>query len=155
MHSRVWLTSDLSKILTHPLSISLGLVFLPDIDYIYKPVSKVIDVLAGMCRHVPLYLEWAPANLMTGVKRSIVAEKTKAAVGDKRAVVEVQVAALNEDDDVDQARSVFVKNLNFATTEASLQKHFQQKSSQGAVRSVTVSFYILIAHLLLFISFIL
>lgn len=88
-------------------------------------------------------------NLLTGVRKSIVAEKTEGAVGDKqlqRAVVETQVAALTEDDDVDQARSVFVKNLNFSTTEVSLKKHFQQKITQGAVRSITVSLLILIMH---------
>lgn len=86
-------------------------------------------------------------NLLTGVKKSIVAEKTKAAVQSQRAVVETQVAALNEDDDVDQARSVFVKNLNFSTTEVSLKTHFQQKITQGAVRSITVSllfYYVLL-----------
>ncbi|XP_024381120.1 uncharacterized protein [Physcomitrium patens] len=95
-------------------------------------------------KHVPLYLEWAPVNLLTGVKKSRVftgAEKTKGAVGDKllqRVAVETQVAALTEDDDVDQARSLFVKNLNFSTTEVSLKKHFDQKITQGSVRSVTI-----------------
>ena len=95
---------------------------------------------------MPLYLEWAPQNLLAADKKpkpSANAEKSKVAVGEKqvkRAVVETQVAALDEDDDVEQARSVFVKNLNFSTTEASLKKHFEQKISQGAVRSVTVRF---------------
>jgi len=95
---------------------------------------------------VPLYLEWAPQNLLAADKKpkpSANAEKSKVAVGEKqvkRAVVETQVAALDEDDDVEQARSVFVKNLNFSTTEASVKKHFEQKISQGAVRSVTVRF---------------
>lgn len=88
-------------------------------------------------------------NLLTGVKKSRVftgAEKTKGAVGDKllqRVAVETQVAALTEDDDVDQARSLFVKNLNFSTTEVSLKKHFDQKITQGSVRSVTVRFYLI------------
>lgn len=88
-------------------------------------------------------------NLLTGVKKSRVAEKTSGSVGDKqlqRAVVETQVAALTEDDDVEQARSVFVKNLNFSTSEVSLKQHFQQKITQGAVRSMTVSLLILITH---------
>ena len=103
------------------------------------------NLRTGVCRHVPLYLEWAPVNLLTGVKKSrvyLATENSKEAVGDKelkRAVVETRVAALTEDDDVDQARSVFVKNLNFSTTEDSLKKHFQQKINQRAVRSVTVS----------------
>lgn len=94
-------------------------------------------------RHVPLYLEWAPQNLLAADRPSGDAEKSKVAVGEKqvkRAVVETQVAALDEDDDADQARSVFVKNLNFSTTEASLKQHFEQKIFQGAVRSVTVRF---------------
>lgn len=84
-------------------------------------------------------------NLLTGIRKSRVypvPDNDKGVVGDKqlqRAVVESQVAALTEDDDVDQARSVFVKNLNFSTTEVSLKKHFQQKINQRAVRSVTVS----------------
>ncbi|KAG0563042.1 hypothetical protein KC19_9G192500 [Ceratodon purpureus] len=95
-------------------------------------------------KHMPLYLEWAPVNLLTGIRKSRVypvPDNDKGVVGDKqlqRAVVESQVAALTEDDDVDQARSVFVKNLNFSTTEVSLKKHFQQKINQRAVRSVTI-----------------
>lgn len=96
-------------------------------------------------RHVPLYLEWAPENLLSGGKTardSAAADRAKSAIGEKqvkRAVIETQVAAIDDDDDVDQARSVFVKNLNFSTAEVSLKKHFQQHVSQGAVRSVTVS----------------
>ena len=95
---------------------------------------------------MPLYLEWAPQNLLAADRKpkpSADTEKSKVAVGEKqvkRAVVETQVAALDEDDDVEQARSVFGKNLNFSTTEAFLKKHFEKKIFQGAVRSVTVRF---------------
>ena len=63
---------------------------------------------------MPLYLEWAPQNLLAADRKpkpSADTEKSKVAVGEKqvkRAVVETQVAALDEDDMAAFCLAIFV-----------------------------------------------
>ncbi|CAM6046368.1 unnamed protein product [Sphagnum compactum] len=90
-------------------------------------------------KHVPLYLEWAPENLLSGNGKSKVKTIEKGVgVGSNRAIVEKELVSAQDDNDVDQARSIFVKNLNFSTTESSLKKHFQKHITEGTIRSVTI-----------------
>ncbi|CAM6084747.1 unnamed protein product [Calypogeia fissa] len=100
-------------------------------------------------QHVPLYLEWAPVNLLTAGPRpqkggmGNVKPSTKAVGRDlvKRVELEQNLIGLPEDDvdsNVAQARSLFVKNLNFSTTRDGLKKHFEQHIKSGSIKSVTI-----------------
>ena len=74
-------------------------------------------------KHLPLYLEWAPLGVMDGkVSQPSTAE-------------EEETAAPDEEREV-QCCTVFVKNLNFSTSEEALQKHFLKL---GKVKKATVA----------------
>lgn len=94
-------------------------------------------------KHVPLYLEWAPANIFDGNAPEPAVDVKK--IDDEETTTNGHV----EDEDVDDGRqpeentTIFVKNLNFATDDAKLKQHFatigrlysaqiaQKKSSKG------------------------
>ena len=81
-------------------------------------------------RHVPLYLEWAP----------VTAENMQTAISnDDEMAAQEKEAFIDEDEDeevpTDVQRTVFVKNLNFTTTEAQLETHFARVVD---VRAVTI-----------------
>lgn len=69
-------------------------------------------------KNTPLYLEWAPENVMTSAPVKSETEKEE----------EIDVA--------EQNATLFVKNINFSTTEESLKKHFEQS---GQVLSASIS----------------
>ncbi|XP_058072276.1 multiple RNA-binding domain-containing protein 1 [Magnolia sinica] len=91
----------------------------------------------------PLYLEWAPSNILspsskseTGGQKDVIGEKDV-----KRVLLEQQVEEISEEDtdpDRVESRSVFVKNLNFKTTEEGLRKHFSENIKDGKIHSVKV-----------------
>jgi multiple RNA-binding domain-containing protein 1 len=76
-------------------------------------------------KHVPLYLEWAPKNAFVSTPVA------SAAVGAKNNDVEEGPL-----EDVGETGTLFVKNLNFATTGDILRKVFE---TVGAVRTATVA----------------
>ncbi|KAL2609507.1 hypothetical protein R1flu_028080 [Riccia fluitans] len=99
-------------------------------------------------QHVPLYLEWAPDQLLRehvldGPKEGAVKEKLAPKVVGKDLVKRVEVAqeliGVEEEGSSIQTGSIFVKNLNFSTTPESLKKHFQQLVKHGSLRSVKIS----------------
>ncbi|BBN20258.1 multiple RNA-binding domain-containing protein 1 [Marchantia polymorpha subsp. ruderalis] len=132
---------------------SIGRVILPPtktlavVEYLEAAeASRAFKSLAyKRFQHVPLYLEWAPEQLLkehvpVGPQRGSVQEK---AVGkDLVKRVEISQKLIGVQDELDnsaaQGGSVFVKNLNFATTQESLTKHFRQLLKQGALRSVKI-----------------
>lgn len=85
-------------------------------------------------QHVPLYLEWAPVKVFTQPKASSAQQtqqkgiKTTAVVPQADDADDVSAEAANN--------TICVKNLNFSTTESSLEKLFKQC---GPVRKVTVA----------------
>ncbi|XVF40013.1 hypothetical protein PTKIN_Ptkin01aG0078500 [Pterospermum kingtungense] len=92
----------------------------------------------------PLYLEWAPHNVLD---KSLVSEgdkKNKAAVGEhevKRVILEQHVEGISDadiDPDRIESRSLFVKNLNFKTSEESLRNHFAELVKEGRIQSIRV-----------------
>ncbi|CAN6448796.1 unnamed protein product [Victoria cruziana] len=92
-------------------------------------------------KHAPLYLEWAPENILcsnhepdAGQHGNATGEK------DKRMVLEDNFIELAEDIDPDrlESRSVFVKNLNFSTTEESLRKYFSENLKSGNILSAKI-----------------
>ncbi|KAJ8620031.1 hypothetical protein MRB53_028560 [Persea americana] len=91
----------------------------------------------------PLYLERAPSNILS----SSTALKTEAqndAVGEKdvkRVLIEQCVEGISgEDIDPDrvESRSLFVKNLNFKTTDDVLRKHFSENMKGGKIHNVKI-----------------
>ncbi|WCJ41769.1 Multiple RNA-binding domain-containing protein 1 [Euphorbia peplus] len=95
-------------------------------------------------KDAPLYLEWAPHNVLSESPVSKSNEDNSSnAVGEhdaKRVILEQNVEGLSEDIDPDriESRSLFVKNLNFKTTEDSLKKHFSEQMKDGKILSVRI-----------------
>jgi multiple RNA-binding domain-containing protein 1 len=106
-------------------------------------------------QHVPLYVEWAPADLLpppatrTGAQGG---DKARAAAGAKAAPVSAAEAAGgargNADDDDDaggdgdagRGATLYVKNLAFATDDAALRRHFEGAPVlKGHVRAARVA----------------
>ncbi|CAK7335869.1 unnamed protein product [Dovyalis caffra] len=93
---------------------------------------------------VPLYLEWAPANILSQSSTSKSDEKNDAAVGEhdaKRVILEQSVEGISEmdiDPDRIESRSLFVKNLNFKTADETLKKHFSEHMKEGRIQSVRI-----------------
>ena len=79
--------------------------------------------------HVPLYLEWAPMNIFTDVK-----ETDECKEENKK-----EEGSSDEDDDAgspEPGSCLFVKNLNFDTSDETLAEHF---ASCGKIQSATVA----------------
>jgi multiple RNA-binding domain-containing protein 1 len=97
-------------------------------------------------KQVPLFLEWAPVGAQDAARNAKPGRNPRAA-GDKEAegVQQAEKASdetteVDEDDEGEsQLRIVFVKNLNFKTTEDSLRKVMQlRRSGPHHIRSVTI-----------------
>lgn len=94
-------------------------------------------------KDAPLYLEWAPGDILRPCQKSeqddsnkIVSEQSIRPVS-----FEQTLGGLLEDDidpDRVESRSVFVKNLNFKTSDEALKKHFTDHLKNGSIRSVKV-----------------
>lgn len=109
-------------------------------------------------QQVPLYLEWAPKDIWdtpppaaaAAVKPAAAAASaakaaaaSAAAAGGEAAAGKAEaVAAGGDDEDGDQAPtvSIYVKNLSFGTTDASLKAHFDKAVSScgGQIHSAKV-----------------
>lgn len=95
-------------------------------------------------KDAPLYLEWAPGNILSqnapyenDASRSVIVGERDA----KRMLLEQQVEGISDvdiDPDRVESRSLFVKNLNFKTSGESLRKHFSEHMKEGKIRSVRV-----------------
>lgn len=77
---------------------------------------------------MPIYVEWAPAELLRGPapaaaqKKAPAGKKAKATAEDLVGGEEEHQAAEDEGED---GRILYVKNLAFGTTDAGLRKHFE------------------------------
>ncbi|KAF2321255.1 hypothetical protein GH714_037378 [Hevea brasiliensis] len=95
-------------------------------------------------KDAPLYLEWAPSNVLSQSPTSKSNENNIAAVGEhdaKRVMLEQSVEGISEtdiDSDRIESRSLFVKNLNFKTSDESLKKHFGEHMKEGKILSVRI-----------------
>ncbi|KAG5008345.1 hypothetical protein JHK82_026269 [Glycine max] len=91
----------------------------------------------------PLYLEWAPSNILSQ-SSTFKKMKMNSGIGEndvKQLKLEQNVLRISYVDigpDRVQARTLFVKNLNFNTTDESLRKHFSENMKEGAILSVKV-----------------
>ncbi|CAN6236209.1 unnamed protein product [Urochloa humidicola] len=94
-------------------------------------------------KDTPLYLEWSPENILSPTSAPE-DEDEKNVVGERivtKALVEQTVEGVSTeeiDPDRVESRSVFVKNLNFKTSDESLRQHFSTKLKSGSLKSVKV-----------------
>ncbi|NWV51221.1 RBM19 protein, partial [Daphoenositta chrysoptera] len=97
----------------------------------------------------PLYLEWAPMGVFLSPapqkkKAGVAEEESEARLGAGEAVKDSEEAAAQEEEEDDEEEeeenipgcTLFIKNLNFATTEDTLKEAF---SRVGALKSCTIS----------------
>ncbi|XP_031399534.1 multiple RNA-binding domain-containing protein 1 [Punica granatum] len=93
-------------------------------------------------KDAPLYLEWAPGNILNPVP-SDGNQNNGPLVGDRDAnrVLLEQHAGLSDvdiDPDRTESRSLFVKNLNFKTTNETLRDHLSGQMKNGKILSVKI-----------------
>lgn len=94
-------------------------------------------------KDAPLYLEWAPANILSQNSASV-GDANDSVIGEqdsKRVFLEPHVEGISDadiDPDRVESRSLFVKNLNFKTSDESLKKHFSEHVKEGRILSVRV-----------------
>ncbi|CAL8347969.1 unnamed protein product [Lota lota] len=124
---------------------SLGRVLLPPsgltaiIEFLEPTEAKraFMKLAYSKFHHIPLYLEWAPGGVFTtalpapGVSTST----TPASQGDV-AMKQEEEEEEEEEEERAPGSTLFIKNLNFSTTEETLQETF---SKCGKVTSCTVS----------------
>lgn len=95
-------------------------------------------------KDAPLYLEWAPGNILNQDIASETNSKNAVIVGEhdaKMVLLEQHVKGISEmevDPDRIESRSLFVKNLNFKTSDDNLRKHFSERMKDGRILSVRV-----------------
>lgn len=95
-------------------------------------------------KDAPLYLEWAPSNILSSTLKSENNVPNGTVVGEKdvsRVLLEQRVEDISNDDvdpDRVESRSLYVKNLNFKTLDECLRKHFSEIMKNGSIRSVKV-----------------
>ncbi|KAB1210487.1 Multiple RNA-binding domain-containing protein 1 [Morella rubra] len=129
----------LDKIIIPPTKVLALVVFLEPVE----ARAAFRGLAYKRYKDAPLYLEWAPGNILSQSSTSKTDEKGNA-IGEhdaKRAILEQQVEGLIDMDiDADrvESRSLFVKNLNFKTAEESLKKHFSEHMKEGRILSVRV-----------------
>lgn len=95
-----------------------------------------------MFKGQPLYLEWAPEQTFTSAQPStsneakveISAEKSEEPVKEEAKEV-VKETLVTNDDPPEEGTTLFIKNLNFKTVEATVFRHFEKI---GAIHTVQV-----------------
>ncbi|XP_074269946.1 multiple RNA-binding domain-containing protein 1-like isoform X2 [Silene latifolia] len=95
-------------------------------------------------KDVPLYLEWAPSNILSqdlasngDNKKNMIVDEDKF----KKVLLEHQVLEMSDgeiDPDRVESRSLHVKNLNFKSTGEGLRKHISENMKEGKIRSVKI-----------------
>ncbi|XP_057970697.1 multiple RNA-binding domain-containing protein 1 isoform X2 [Malania oleifera] len=95
-------------------------------------------------KDAPLYLEWAPGDILSQSPKPDSDPKASAIVGEhdaKRVLLEQGVEGILDvdiDPDRVESRSLFVKNLNFKTSDENLKTHFIYHTKEGRILSVRV-----------------
>ncbi|KAK1304495.1 Polyadenylate-binding protein RBP47C' [Acorus calamus] len=95
-------------------------------------------------KDAPLYLEWAPSEILSLNPSSETDKQNNAVVGEKdvkKMLLEQSVEGISEEDidpDRVESRTLFVKNINFRTSDENLNKHFTDNVKNGVIRSVKI-----------------
>ncbi|XP_067137514.1 probable RNA-binding protein 19 isoform X2 [Centruroides vittatus] len=96
-------------------------------------------------QHVPLYLEWAPINIFNSSppkEPKAIEPESKNIIPDNVTKAEENMDENDDDDDDDdddepeEGTTLFVKNINFQTTEEELREHFKKI---GPIHSATIA----------------
>ncbi|CAN7985348.1 unnamed protein product, partial [Ixodes hexagonus] len=99
-------------------------------------------------KHVPLYLEWAPVGVFKEKKKAVPTPTLEGVAGEEPGKIAKEDAKHEEETERQKEEeeeeeelpepdtTLFVKNLNFATTEDALREHF---SSSGPIHEVTIA----------------
>uniref|UniRef100_A0A6Q2Y9B3 RRM domain-containing protein n=1 Tax=Esox lucius TaxID=8010 RepID=A0A6Q2Y9B3_ESOLU len=121
---------------------TLGRVLLPPagltaiIEYLEPTEAKraFTRLAYSKFQHIPLYLEWAPI----GVFSAPVPSKTLQSVPEptSKTTEQEEEEAEEEEEEAEAGSTLFIKNLNFTTTEETLRETF---SKCGTVKSCTIS----------------
>uniref|UniRef100_A0A3Q3M7Z1 Probable RNA-binding protein 19 n=1 Tax=Mastacembelus armatus TaxID=205130 RepID=A0A3Q3M7Z1_9TELE len=119
---------------------SLGRVLLPPsgltaiIEFLEPTEAKraFTRLAYSKFHHVPLYLEWAPVGVFVAAKPEPVLDKADALKEKEEDEEEEE----EEEEESAPGSTLFIKNLNFSTTEETLQETF---SKCGKVKSCTIS----------------
>ncbi|CAN1846245.1 Multiple RNA-binding domain-containing protein 1 [Linum perenne] len=96
-------------------------------------------------KDAPLYLEWAPADILSPSATSKGDYTNNTAVDEddvKRTILEQTIQGTSETDidpDRTESRSLYVKNLNFKTSDDSLKQHFSKLMKEGKVLSARIT----------------
>ncbi|XP_073322755.1 probable RNA-binding protein 19 [Pagrus major] len=122
---------------------SLGRVLLPPsgltaiIEFLEPTEAKraFTRLAYSKFQHVPLYLEWAPVGVFVAAKPKPVLEKEVPEKEEKKEEVEDEEEEEEEEESA-PGSTLFIKNLNFGTTEEKLQETF---SKCGKVMSCSIS----------------
>lgn len=91
-------------------------------------------------KHVPLYLEWAPLGTINKASVTKMTSEGKSKPNENEKESEKNVRGLTEAADADAEDScgtLYVKNLNFITTEESLRAHLESLGAKG-IRTVLI-----------------
>nr|XP_057926453.1 probable RNA-binding protein 19 [Doryrhamphus excisus] len=126
---------------------SLGRVLLPPsgltaiIEFLEPTEAKraFTRLAYSKFHHVPLYLEWAPVGVFVAAKPDPAQQKAEGAEQEKKGVKEEEEEEDEEEEEEDgcvPGSTLFIKNLNFSTTEETLQETF---SKCGKIKSCTIS----------------
>ncbi|KAG7489015.1 putative RNA-binding protein 19 [Solea senegalensis] len=121
---------------------SLGRVLLPPsgltgvIEFLEPTEAKraFTKLAYSKFQHVPLYLEWAPVGVFVTAKPDPVKEDT--VKEDKKQEEQDEEEEEEEEEESAPGSTLFIKNLNFSTTEEKLHETF---SKCGKVKSCTIS----------------
>ncbi|XP_077244389.1 nucleotide/nucleic acid binding protein [Tasmannia lanceolata] len=131
---------SLDKIILPPTKTLALVIFLEAAE-----ARKAFKALAyKRYKDAPLYLEWATDNILCSSSTTETDGKNNVIVSQQdvtRVLLEQHVQGISEvdiDPDRVESRSVFVKNLNFKTTDESLRKHFSENLKKGVIHSVKI-----------------
>lgn len=83
-------------------------------------------------RHHPLYLEWAPEDVFTSSNVSSNTQLNKPIADNSTSIDNTA----NNDQLIEDNSTIFVKNLNFETTEEDFANHFKK---MGSIHSATIA----------------
>ncbi|MGH0147715.1 UNVERIFIED_CONTAM: hypothetical protein FKN15_017522 [Acipenser sinensis] len=128
---------------------SLGRVLLPPagltaiVEFLEPTEAKRAFTKLAYTKHVPLYLEWAPMDVFSGPLPNSVQKQeplSSPALEVKETKPESSGEGGSEEDEEEEESqpgcTLFIKNLNFTTTEDTLRQTF---SKCGALRSCSIS----------------
>lgn len=87
-------------------------------------------------KHVPLYLEWAPLNVIDKAYATVPSPLLKQKQGEDSGASKDKSATIDDDGDYS---SLFIKNLSFNTTEEKLLNHISNAGGGSGLRSVKIS----------------